>query len=271
MSSNIDTPAWNKSDSISREAKEILRHAGRASRDFSLIEPGDHILVACSGGKDSYTLAWALHRIQARAPFEFRLTCLNLDPGFGDYEQQIVGDYLSSQGAEVVLEKGLSGTVCEAKMSPEDNPCWLCARMRRGVLYTKAKQLGCNKIALGHHADDSVETLLINMLYASQIKGMPPRLLNDEGSMMVIRPLIYLKESTIRAFSQQMRMPVVGCGCPHERYALDSKRAAIKALIADLDTRIPDVREHLLAAMTRVKPSHLLDKELYDFIGFERK
>lgn len=262
---------WPQGDRLSRQSRDILRHAARASRDYALIEPDDHILIACSGGKDSYVLAWTLHRLQARAPFPFRLTCLNLDPGFGHYDQEGVGAYLRAQGADVVLERGLSGTVCSAKMGEGENPCWLCARMRRGVLYTLAKRLGCNKIALGHHADDSIETLLINMFYASQIKAMPPRLLNDEGSLVLIRPLIYLKESTIREFSGQMRMPVTGCGCPHEQWSLDSTRAEVKALIAELDTRIPDVREHMLAALTRVKPSHLLDRELYDFVAFRRR
>ena len=255
--------SWRK-DSL--EAREILRQVHRASLDFAMIEPGDRILVACSGGKDSYALAWVMERIRREMPFEFEIVALNIDMGFGGgFRQDVVGEYLKAQDLRVELVTENAGEVCAAKLKPEENPCWMCARLRRGILYTQAKRLGCNKLALGHHADDLIETLLMNEFFTGQIKAMPPRLKSDDGELIVIRPLAYVFEATLIAFARQMRFPVVGCNCPHGCQLMVSERHEIKKLLNQLSVRLPNMKTNLLASLTRVRPSHLMDKKLYDF------
>ena len=266
MTENPISPIhWNGSYKLSKEGREILRLAGRVSRDFKLIEPGDRILVACSGGKDSTTLAWALTQIRRRVPFGMELFAINLDMGFGDSGQRIVGDFLRSQGLGVELIEGDAGKIGLRKFGLDGRACWFCARLRRGILYSQARRLGCNKLALGHHADDLIETLLINQFFSGQLKAMPPRLRTNDGSLIVIRPLSYVFEATITAFARQMRFPIIDCDCPYERSLSHSERNAAKKLLSGLSERIPDVKNSLLASLTHIKPSHLMDRRLYGF------
>jgi len=246
------------------EAKAILRLVSKASLDYALIEPNDNILVACSGGKDSYALAWALWQSRKRLPFHFDFTCVNIDQGFGGFKQDVVGDYLKRQGAPVQLVQSNAGEVCRVKFPAGEDVCWMCARLRRGVLYTTAKRLGCNKLALGHHADDTIETLFLNLFYTSQLKAMPPRLVTEDKALVVIRPLIYVYEETTRDFARKMGMPIVDCDCEHKEHLGDSRRLMVKQLIGELSARVPELRNHLLASLGRVRLSHLLDRRRLD-------
>lgn len=260
-----DSNNWKIQAKKSLEGREILRQVGRASKDFGLIEPDDRILVACSGGKDSYTLLWSLTEIQRRVPFKFELIAINIDMGFGGFHQEPVGEFLNTMAVAVELVAEKAGDICRAKLGPEGNACWLCARLRRGVLYTQARRLGCNKLALGHHADDIVETLMINMFFAGQLKAMPPRLRIDEGDLLVIRPLAYVYEDSIRHLAKRSGFPIVDCNCSYGCTLSMGQRAETKRLLTDLSERIPDLKSHLLAALTNVRPSHLLDRKLYSF------
>ncbi len=260
-----ETWDWTLAARRHPQGREILRQLGRASIDFELIEAGDRILVACSGGKDSYTLLWAMERVRQRVPFTFEIVPLNIDMGFGQFEQAVIGDYIRNQGLDVELVQENAGMVIEKKIGQQGNACWLCARLRRGILYTQAKRLNCNKIALGHHADDSIETLLINQFFAGRIKAMPPKLRTDDGSLLVIRPLIYCYEATIRQFAADMKFPLVGCNCAYGSGLDDGQRLETKKLIEELSQRIPDLRSHLLASLTHVVPDHLMDRDLFDF------
>ncbi len=259
--------SWSQFHRRSREAKEILRMVGRTSQNFGLIRPGDRILVACSGGKDSYTLAWALAQTQKRVPFSFELIALNIDQGFGAYDQETVVDFLTFQGLTVEGVRENTGMICRAKVGKDGNACWLCARLRRGILYSHARRLGCNKVALGHHADDLIETLLINQFFAGQIKSMPPWLRINEGDLEVIRPLARVPERTISAFAASLHFPIVPCSCPYDGNLVLSERAQVKSLLSELQQRIPDIKSNLLASLTRVRPSHLLDRTLFEFSG----
>jgi len=265
MDSNVLELLWKSPPSRFREGKRIARLMGRASRDFCQIEPGDRILIAVSGGKDSYTLAWGLKQIEAQVPFDIELIAFNIDPGFGGFQQQTVSDCLKIMGHRVETVVENSGSICDDKIKEGESACWLCARLRRGVLYSQARRLGCNKIALGHHADDIVETLFLNQMWAGQLKAMPPWLLNDEKDLIVIRPLAYVWEKTIIEFAANMQFPIVSCNCPYESGLTDSRREYVKNLLNDLSKTVPDVKEHVLASLTRVRPSHLLDRDLYPF------
>jgi len=249
----------------SREARKILKVIGKASIDYNLIEPGDKILVACSGGKDSYTLLWALNKIRQRVPFSFEIIPINIDPGFGGFKQETIGKVIKSLGFEPQLAKEYIGDICRHKISEGDNACWMCARLRRGALYSHAKKLGCNKLALGHHANDSIETLMLNLFYSSQIKAMPPRLRTNDGEMVVIRPMIYVYEETIISFAKKMAFETVNCDCPHSDHESSSQREVVKQMLDKLSDTVPDLQEHLLSSLKRVRPSHLLDKDLFSF------
>lgn len=253
----------------SKLAANILRDVSKASVDYGIIEEGDKILVACSGGKDSYTLLWVLNKVKQRVPFDFEFVPFNIDPGFGGFKQDVVGQCIRSLGFEPVLVRENIGQVCNEKMSKDETACWMCARLRRGTLYTHAKKMGCNKLALGHHADDSIETLLLNLFYSSQIKAMPPKLLTDDGELQVIRPMIYVYEKDIKNFSEKMQFETVDCNCPNSKGEMDSQRAKVKEMLLQMENQIPELKNHMLASLKRVRLSHLLDKELFSFRDYE--
>lgn len=268
---------WQNYKKPSKAARDIMRNVGRAGIDYNLLEPNDRILVACSGGKDSTTLLWALGQSRARIPFPIELVPLNIDQGFGHFEQEALGRFLTSQGFTPQLIQEHAATIIEEKLgkrhfgeSANKSACWLCSRLRRGALYSQAKRLGCNKIALGHHADDAIETMLMNLVFNGRIKAMPPKLRTDDGALVVIRPLAYLFEETIIRFKTEMRFPTFGCACPHEEGLLTGERLAAKQWLKDLKKRFPFAKENALASLGRVKPSHLYDKMLYDFNRFKR-
>jgi len=245
--------------------KRILRAAGDAIRDFALVEGGDRIMVAVSGGKDSYTLLHVLVRLRERAPVSFDLVAVNLDQGQPGYPAETVEGHLRSVGVPYRMLRADTYSVVRRLVPEGKTTCPVCSRLRRGVLYRAAGELGCNKIALGHHRDDLVETLLLSALYAGRLQSMPPRLRADDGRNVVIRPLCYAAEEDIAAFAEAMAFPIVPCDLCGSQPNLRRKR--VKRLLAELSAEHPAVKGNLLHALARVVPSHLLDRELQRRLG----
>jgi tRNA 2-thiocytidine biosynthesis protein TtcA len=241
--------------------RRLLSQVARASHEYRLIEPNDRILVAVSGGKDSMTLLHLLRAIKKRAPFDFSLVAVNLDQGHPGFPERVLPDYFEREGYEYRILKEDTYSVVKEKVPAGKAYCSLCSRLRRGILYTAARGLSATKIALGHHRDDSIETLLLNLFYSGQIKAMPPRLHADDGHNVVIRPLALCAERDIAAFAAKMQFPIVPCDLCGSQDNL--KRQQVKRLIAELERDNPQVRGNLFAALGNVRPSHLLDKKLW--------
>jgi tRNA 2-thiocytidine biosynthesis protein TtcA len=244
--------------------RKIKKLTGKAIGDFNLIEDGDRIAVAVSGGKDSYTLLHILEALRKRAPINFELVAVNVDAGYPGYRKQVLEDHLSEYHFAYRMESTHSYEIIEAKRRPESSYCSFCARLRRGVIYRVAKELDCNKVALGHHLDDFVETLLLNQFYAGSLKAMSPKLEADNGIHTVIRPLVYVEEQDIITFSRNHQMPIICCACP-VCGQVEQQRKRMKQLVKDLAIDIPDIRRSVLRALGNVQPRHLLDKSLKSF------
>lgn len=241
--------------------KKIKHDVGRAIADFGLIEDGDRIAVAVSGGKDSYTLLHLLEALRRRAPVKYELLAINIDSGYPGYRSDIIEGHLREHGFAHHMEKTNHYDVIREKRRPGSSLCSICARLKRGVLYTLVQQHGCNKLALGHHLDDFIETLLLNQFFVGSLKAMSPRMLADNGVTTVIRPLVYVEERDIIPFSLSSGFPVVCCCCPACGVA-DQKRKRMKKLLSDLEREIPFVKRSLLTALANVHPRHLLDAGL---------
>jgi tRNA 2-thiocytidine biosynthesis protein TtcA len=239
--------------------RRIRRLAGRAIGDFGLIENSDRILVALSGGKDSWTLLHVLERLRQRAPVSFSLVAMTVHPGFPGFRTDGIGSSLRENGFEHHVVCAPIHEMMLEKLGPDDSPCSLCSRIRRGVLYTQAAELGCTKIALGHHRDDFIETLLLNQFYNGKIKAMSPLLRADDGRNIVIRPLVYVPEDDIVNYASLAGFPVTCCACPSCGDP-DRKRVKIKKLLADLEREQPGIKASLLAALADVEQRHLLVK-----------
>jgi len=251
----------------SKLEKTLLREVGRAVKDYRLIEPGDHIMVGVSGGKDSYTLLYLLRRLQERAPISFTITAVNLDQGHPGYPGHLLEGWLRDNGFAYRMIKRDTYSVVTEKIPAGKTYCSLCSRLRRGILYDVAVELGATKIALGHHRDDIIETLMLNLLYAGQIKAMPPRLRSDDGRNTVIRPLACCAEEDIAAFAVEQGFPILPCDLCGSQENLQRKR--IKALIGELHAENPNVKGNLFAALSNVRPSHLLDPKLREELGLD--
>ncbi|WP_242345836.1 tRNA 2-thiocytidine(32) synthetase TtcA [Anaeromyxobacter terrae] len=245
---------------LSKLEKRLLRAVAEAIRDFELIEDGDKIMVAVSGGKDSYTLLHLLMRMRERAPIDFELVAVNLDQGQPGYPAEIVERHFQSVGVPYRMLHRDTYSVVRRLVPEGKTTCPVCSRLRRGVLYNAAAEMGCTKIALGHHRDDLIETLLLSALYSGALKSMPPKLRSDDGRNVVIRPLSYAAEEDIVAFSAAMQFPIVPCDLCGSQPNLRRKR--VKALIAELSAEHRAVKGNLLHALKRVVPSHLLDRDL---------
>src|ERR1700682_5532591 len=240
--------------------KRLLRDVGRAIADFQLIEPGDRVLVGISGGKDSFTLLHLLQHLQRSAPVEFSLVACNLDQGHPGFPARDLEAYLRGTGAEVLMLREDTYSIVKRLVPEGKTTCPVCSRLRRGILYNAAQQLGCTKIALGHHRDDLIESLLMSMLFTGKLRSMPPRLRSDDGRNVVIRPLCYAAETEIAAFAAEMRFPLIPCDLCGSQENLQRKR--IKKLLGDLELEHPGVRASILGAMGNVMPEHLLDRRL---------
>jgi len=245
--------------------RRLLRATAEAIRDFDLVADGDSILVAVSGGKDSYTLLHVLMRLRERAPADFELVAVNLDQGQPGYPAGVVEDHFRSVGVPYRMLRKDTYSVVRRLVPEGKTTCPVCSRLRRGILYNAAVEMGCNKIALGHHREDLVETLLLSALYSGALKSMPPRLRSDDGRNIVIRPLCYAAEDDIAAFARAMRFPIVPCDLCGAQPNL--RRRRVKELLAQLSAEHPAVKGNLLNALGKVVPSHLLDRGLLARLG----
>ena len=237
----------------------LLRLVGKAVHEHELIESGDRILVAVSGGKDSFTMLHLLRELQRRAPVAFSLVAVNLDQGQPGFPKDVLPQWMAANDYEFVQLAEDTHAIVQEKLAPGATPCSLCSRLRRGILYSAATRLGCNKIALGHHRDDLIHTLLMNLFFAGRCAAMPARLVSDDGEHVVIRPLAYVPESEILRFAEAMRFPIIPCDLCGS--APNLQRAEMKRLVDDLERRFPMVRNSLLTAMGNIQRSHLLERE----------
>ncbi len=239
-----------------------LRHGvGKAIGDFKLIENGDRIAVAVSGGKDSYTLLLVLEELRRRAPVQFELIAVNIDSGYPGYRTDVIEEFFRQNSFNYRMVPSEHYSIIKEKRRPGSSYCSICSRLKRGALYGVAQTLGCNKLALGHHQDDFIETLLLNQFFVGSLKSMSASMLADNGIITVIRPLLYLAEEDIIAFSHQVKLPVVCCCCPVCGTA-DMQRKKMKRLLTELQADIPQIKSSMLKAMSNVHPRHLLDPSL---------
>ena len=241
--------------------KSLLAHVGKAIHDWKLIEPNDRIMVAISGGKDSYTMLHLLRQLQRRAPVPFELIAVNLDQGHPGFPADTLEGWLKSNEYEYRLLKQDTYSIVLDKLKPGQTQCSLCSRLRRGILYNAAVDLGCTKIALGHHRDDLIHTLLLNMFFAGSMATMPAKLHSDDGRNTVIRPLAYAPEAEIARFAELMAFPIIPCDLCGSQENLQRKK--VKTLVDTLGKDIPNVRSSILSAMGNLHTSHLLDPALW--------
>lgn len=250
---------------LNKLQKRLRRHVGEAISDFNMIEDGDRVMVCLSGGKDSYTMLEILRNLQQSAPIKFSLVAVNLDQKQPGFPENILPTYLETIGIEYkIIEENTYGIVKE-KIPEGKTTCSLCSRLRRGILYRTATELAATKIALGHHRDDILQTLFLNMFYGGKLKGMPPKLMSDNGEHMVIRPLAYCREKDIERFAEAKAFPIIPCNLCGSQPNL--QRQVIKEMLRDWDKRYPGRIETMFSAMQNVVPSHLADYALFDFKG----
>jgi tRNA 2-thiocytidine biosynthesis protein TtcA len=240
---------------------KIAKKVTKAITEHRLIENGDRVMIGLSGGKDSWALIQILDVLQKRAPIDFSLVAVNIDSGYEGYEHHKLTETCAARGWELHVEHTNIGETIEEILDVDATPCSLCARLRRGALYRLATKVGATKIALGHHADDFIETLLLNVFFQGALKAMPARLVSDNGAHVVIRPLVYVLESEARAYAKASALPIIGCCCP-ACGDLSLQRQRVKRLIAQLEVEHPEIRNSMLRALGNVAPRHLLDRRL---------
>jgi tRNA 2-thiocytidine biosynthesis protein TtcA len=239
----------------------IAKKVTRAITEYDLVADGDRIMVGLSGGKDSWALIQILDVLRRRAPIDFSIVAVNIDSGYEGYEHQKLTDACAARGWELHVIHTQIGEAIDDILDPSATPCSLCARLRRGALYRLARQVGATKIALGHHADDFIETLLLNLFFQGSLKAMPARLVSDNGEHVVIRPLVYVTEAEARAYAKEHSLPIIGCCCP-ACGDLGLQRQRVKRLIAELEVEHPEIKNSMIRALANVASRHLLDSRL---------
>src|SRR5881394_1972092 len=239
----------------------IAKKATKAIVDYAMLEDGDRVMVGLSGGKDSWALLQVLDVLRQRAPVRFSLIAVNVDSGYKEYKHDLIAKTCEAHGWEYRIEHTSIGITIEDILDADQTPCSLCARLRRGVLYRIATELGATKIALGHHLDDFVETLLLNLFFAGALKAMPAKLVSDDGAHVVIRPLVYVGEEEARAYAKECELPIIGCCCP-ACGDLGLQRQRMKRLMMELEREHAGVKQSMLKALGNVAPRHLLDRRL---------
>jgi len=250
-------------------AKRLRRHVGQAISDFNMIEDGDRLLVCVSGGKDSHALADILWDLKRRAPIEFEMTAFNLDQKQPGFPAHVLPDYFAARGIPFQAIAQDTYSVVTGIIPEGKTLCSLCSRLRRGTLYSFAGRHGYNKIALGHHREDILETLLMNMFHGGRLKAMSPKLRSDDGDNIVIRPLAYCRETDLARYAEQREFPIIPCNLCGSQDNME--RANTKALLASWEKQFPGRIENMLRSLRHVTPSHLLDTRLYDFNEFDVK
>ncbi len=245
--------------------KRLCRLTGQAIADFGMIAPGDRVMVCLSGGKDSYGLLDVLLKLRGRAPVDFELFAVNLDQGHPGYPKQVLPEYLASVGVPFRIERQDTYSVVKRVIAEGRTTCSLCSRLRRGVLYRVASEIGATRIALGHHRDDILETFFLNLFFGGTLRAMPPKLASDDGRNVVIRPLAYVKESDLSRYAEERRFPIIPCDLCGSQQTLQRKQ--VKAMLHEWEKRYPGRVETIFASLARVVPAHLLDRRLFDFAG----
>ena len=253
------------SKNLLRLKKRLESNVGKAIADYNMIENGDTVLVCISGGKDSYAMLSILMALRERAPVDFRLIAMNLDQKQPGFPAEVLPRYLSGLGVEYRIVEQDTYSIVKEKIPQGKTTCSLCSRLRRGVIYRTAKELGANKIALGHHRDDIVHTLFLNLLFGGKLKAMPPKLVTDDGAHVVIRPLAYCNENDIAKFARGMEYPIIPCNLCGSQNNL--QRQKIREMMADWDQRYPGRTESVFSALQNIVPSHLADNAFFDFKG----
>lgn len=243
--------------------KKLCRLVGQAIGDFGMIEDGDKVMVCLSGGKDSYAMLDILLKLRERAPIEFEIVAVNLDQKQPGFPAEILPNYLSALGVQFHIENQDTYSIVKRVVPEGKTTCGLCSRLRRGILYRVADELGATKIALGHHRDDILETMLLNMFFAGKLKGMPPKLRSDDGKHIVIRPLAYVPEKLLERYALDMNFPIIPCNLCGSQPNL--QRAAMKEMLREWEKKFPGRVENLFRSMHHIVPSHLMDGEAFDF------
>jgi tRNA 2-thiocytidine biosynthesis protein TtcA len=250
-----------------RLEQRLARSMASAINDFQMIADGDRILVAVSGGKDSFAMHHLLAALRLRAPVSFSLVAVTIDQGQPGFSGDAIAEYMRKGGHEFRMVREDTYAVVTEKIPAGKTKCSLCSRLRRGILYRLATELGCSKIALGHHRDDVIETLLLNLFFSGQLKAMPPKLVSDDGGHVVIRPLAYCAVEDIAAFASHRQFPVISCSfCGAQA---DLQRRAMGDLLSTLERRHPGIRSSALAALKNVRPTHFLDAGLWRRLGLD--
>ena len=259
----LDKKAEKQAYENNKLHKRLCRLVGQAIGDFNMIEDGDKVMVCLSGGKDSYALLDILMTLRERAPIHFDIVAVNLDQKQPNFPADVLPAYLTQLGIPFHIENQDTYSIVKRLIPEGKTTCSLCSRLRRGILYRVADELGCTKIALGHHRDDILETFFLNMFFGAKIKGMPAKLVSDDGKHMVIRPLAYVKEADTERYAEVKEFPIIPCDLCGSQENLQRKQ--IKAMLRDWEKKYPGRVENIFSSLSTVVPSHLMDREMFGF------
>jgi len=258
----------NVSGNFIKLRNKLISATGKAIADFNMIEDKDIVMVCLSGGKDSYTLLSLLSALKKRAPIDFSIVAMNLDQKQPGFPENVLPDYLNSHGVDYKIITEDTYSIVKEKIPEGKTTCSLCSRLRRGIIYRVAREIGANKIALGHHKNDIVETFFMNMFFGSKLKSMPPKLLSDDHTNVVIRPLAYIEEKDIISFSKTMNYPIIPCNLCGSQENL--QRNKVKSMLNSWEKEQPGRINNIFQSLTNVEPSHLADTNLYDFKNLKK-